>query len=244
MASQAPIIGALRGYNATLLRADLVAGVSVCVVMIPSVLAYAELAGLPPQYGLYAALAAMVGYALFASSRQVIAGPDATLTLLLASAIGPLVAGDVSRAAGLAGLVALLGGAIMLLAALFRIGGITDLLSKPVLVGYMSGSALILASTQLGRLFGVNLVSRDFFSTLWELFKRFGETHWLTLLLGGGLIAILEVLRRISPKAPGALIVCVLATGVSFAFDLPSRGVRSSARWRKGSRDRRCPRFR
>jgi len=221
-----PIIGALRAYNASFLRADLIAGVSVCVVMIPSVIAYAELAGLPPQHGLYAALAGMIGYALFASSRQVIAGPDAALTLLLATAIGPLVAGDPARAATLAALTAFLGGAIMLLAAAFRIGAIADFLSKPVLVGYMSGAALILASTQLGKLFGITLESHDFFPLLWDLAGRLDETHWLTFTLGAGFIAILEVLRRISPKIPGALIVCIVAVGVSAAFDLQSRGVR------------------
>ena len=226
LATWVPIIGVLRGYNAAWLRADLVAGASVCVVMIPSVIAYAELAGLPPQHGLYGALAAMIVYALFTSSRQVIAGPDAALTLLLASAIGPLVAGDVSRAVGLSALVALFGGAILLLAAVFRIGVITDLLSKSVLVGYMSGAALILASTQLGKLFGVELVSREFFPILWELFVRFGETHWPTFLLGAGLMAILAALRRIVPKAPGALVASVLAVGFSLAFDLPSRGVK------------------
>ena len=226
LAKRVPIVGALRGYRGAWFRADLIAGISVCVVMIPSVLAYAELAGLPPQQGLYAALVGMIGYALFASSRQVIGGPDAALTLLLAGAIGPLVAGDVSRAASLAALVALLGGAILLLAAVFRIGVIAELFSKSVLVGYMSGAALILASTQLGKLFGIRLVARDFFPILRELFGRLGETHGLTLALGAGFIAIIEVLRRLSPKAPGALIVCVLAVGVSLAFDLPSRGVK------------------
>ena len=226
LARWVPIVGALRGYKCAWLRADLVAGFSVCVVMIPSVLAYAELAGLPPRHGFYAALAGMIGYALFASSRQVIAGPDAALTVLLASAIRPLVAGDVSRAVSLATLVALLGGAILLLAAVFRIGVIADLLSKSVLVGYFSGAALILVSTQLGRLLGLNLVAREPFPILRELSGRLGETHWLTFVLGAGFIAILEVFRRISPKAPGALIVCVLAVGVSFMFDLPSRGVK------------------
>ncbi|HZL98934.1 MAG TPA: sulfate permease [Planctomycetota bacterium] len=225
LARWVPIVGALRGYRGAWFRADLIAGISVCVVMIPSVLAYAELAGLPPQQGLYAPLAGMIGYALFASSRQVIVGPDAALTLLLAGAIGPLVAGDVSRAVSLAALVALLGGTILLLAAVCRIGVIAELFSKSVLVGYMSGAALIIASTQLGKLFGIKLDAREFFPTLRELFGRLGETHWLTLLLGFGFIAILEVLRRISPKAPGALIVCVLAVGVSLAFDLASRGV-------------------
>jgi len=226
LAKWVPIVGALRGYRGAWLRADLIAGISVCVVMIPSVLAYAELAGLPPRYGLYAPLAGMIGYAIFASSRQVIAGPDAALSLLLASAIGPLAAGDVSRAASLAALVALLGGTIMLLAALFRVGVIAELFSKSVLVGYMSGAALILASTQLGKLFGIRLVARDFFPILRELFGRLGEAHWLTFFLGAGFIAILELLRRISPKAPGALVVCVLAAGISLVFDLPARGVK------------------
>jgi len=221
-----PIIGALRGYNSARLRADLVAGVSVCVVMIPSVLAYAELAGLPPQHGLYAALAGMIGYALFASSRQVIAGPDAAITLLVASTIGPLVAGDASRAVSLAALVALLGGAIILLAAVFRIGVVADLLSKPVLVGYMSGAALILVFTQLETLLGIEVAARGFFPILRELFGRLGETHWLTLVLGVGFIAILQALRRISPKVPGALVVCSVAVGLSLALDLPARGVK------------------
>jgi SulP family sulfate permease len=221
-----PIIGAFRGYQRAWFRADLVAGICVCIVMIPSVLAYAELAGLPPRHGLYAALASMIGYALFASSRQVIAGPDAALTLLMASAIGPLVAGDASRAVSLSALVALLGGTMLLLAAVFRIGVIAELFSKSVLVGYMSGAALILASTQLGKLFGIRLVARDFFPILRELFVRLGETHWLTFVLGAGFIALLEVLRRISPRAPGALIVCVLAVGASLVFDLPARGVK------------------
>jgi SulP family sulfate permease len=221
-----PLIGALRGYKVAWLRADLVAGVSVCVVMIPSVLAYAELAGLPPQHGLYAALAAMIGYALFASSRQVIAGPDAAITLLVAAAIGPLVAGDPSRAASLAALVALLGGAIILLAAVFRVGAVADLLSKSVLVGYMSGAALILVSTQLEKLFGIEVVARGFFPMLWELSTRLDETHRLTLVLGAGFIAILEALRRVSPKIPGALVICVVAVVISLVFDLPSRGVR------------------
>src|SRR5262245_37340531 len=120
-----PIIGVLRGYQAKFLRADLVAGISVCIVMIPSVIAYAELAGLPPKHGLYAALAAMIGYALFCSSRHVIAGPDGTITLLVATAIAPLVAGDPARTATLAALTALLGGLLMLLAALLRIGAVS-----------------------------------------------------------------------------------------------------------------------
>jgi sulfate permease, SulP family len=243
LAKWVPIISALRRYRGVDFRADLIAGISVCVVMIPSVLAYAELAGLPPQYGLYAALGAMICYAVFASSRHVIVGPDAALTLLLASAVAPLVAGDVSRAVNLAALVALLGGTILLLAAVFRIGVIAELFSKPVLVGYMSGAALIIASTQLGKLFGLRLVARDCFPILRELFGQLGETHWLTFFLGAGFIAILEVLRRFFPRVPGALVVCVLAVGVSLAFDLPSRGVKVIGEVPRGLPQPRLPAF-
>ncbi len=117
------------------LRIDITAGISVCVIMIPSVIAYAELAGLPPAHGLYAALTAMVAYALFASSRQVVAGPDAAITVLVASAVGPLAGADPGRAAALAAVVALMGGGLMLLAAGLKAGVVADFLSKPVLRG-------------------------------------------------------------------------------------------------------------
>jgi SulP family sulfate permease len=111
-----PLYQVVREYPRSSLRLDVAAGISVCVIMIPSVIAYAELAGVPPAHGLYAALAALVGYALFASSRQVVAGPDAAITLLVASAIGPLANGDAARAVALASATALLGGGLMLLA--------------------------------------------------------------------------------------------------------------------------------
>ena len=221
-----PILDVLRGYRLAWLRPDLMAGVSVCVVMIPSVIAYAELAGLEPEHGLYAALAGMVGYALFCSARRIVAGPDAAISLLVGTAISPLVAGDPARAASLAALTAVLGGVIMLASAALRLGAIADFLSKPVLVGYMSGAALILVSTQLGNLFGIRLVAHGFFPLLTELGTRLGETHWPTFALGAALIALLEVLRRFAPRAPGALIVCVLAVLASFVFDLESHGVR------------------
>ncbi len=221
-----PILSVLRGYRPEWLRADLLAGISVCVVMIPSVIAYAELADLPPVHGLYAALAAMVGYAIFASSRHVITGPDAAITLLMASAIGPLAGGDPARLVSLTALTALLGGGLMLLAAYLRVGVVADFLSKPVLVGYLTGAALILISTQLGKLFGLSLQGDDFFPVLAELAKRIRETHALTLSLGVGFIALLAVLRRFVPKAPGPLVILVAALALSWIFDLEARGVR------------------
>jgi len=117
-----PSIRLLRNYQRQWLMTDLLAGITVCVVMIPSVMAYAELAGLEPVHGLYAALLGMVAYALFASSRQVITGPDAAMALLVGSAVSPLAGGDPSRAAALAAMTALLCGGLLLLAASLRAG--------------------------------------------------------------------------------------------------------------------------
>jgi sulfate permease, SulP family len=216
----------LRDYPRPWLASDVLAGISVCVVMIPSVIAYAELAGLGPARGLYAALAGMIGYAVFASSRQVIAGPDAAVSLLVASAVAPLAAGDPSRAAMLAGVTALLAGGLMLLAASLRAGIVADFLSKPVLVGYLTGAAMILISTQLGKLLGIRTTERDFFPLLAEIVRRLGETHWLTLILGAGLIVLLDLLRRLVPRVPGALAVFVVALVIGSVFDLRDRGVR------------------
>lgn len=221
-----PILGALGAKPGQSIASDLVAGISVCVVMIPSVIAYAELAGLTPIHGLYAALAGMIGYALFASSRHVIAGPDAAVALLVASAVGPLASGDPSRAAVLAGITAILGGVLMLLAAWLRAGVVADFLSKPVLVGYLSGAALILVSTQLGKLFGIRTHEHDFFPLLAELARRLREIHPLTLGLGAAMIVVLELMRRLTPRIPGAPVIFVVALLVSGIFHLGDRGVK------------------
>jgi len=193
--------------------------------MIPSVIAYAELAGLAPVHGLYAALAGMLGYALFASSRQVIAGPDAAVALLVGVAIGPWIEGKPELAPALAAMVALLAGALMLLASRLNAGVVADFLSKPVLIGYLTGAALILISTQFGKLFGFKLASHNFFTLLLELGGRLRETHLLTLAVGTGLILLLELMRRFAPKIPGALVIFVLSLVLSMAFNLSERGV-------------------
>ena len=206
-------------------RADLLAGVSVCVVMIPSVIAYAGLMGLPPQHGLYAALVPLLVYPFFGSSRQVIVGPDIAISLLIASAIAPLAAGDPARAAVLAATVAVLSGLLLLLGARAKIGAIADFLSKPVLVGYMTGAALILVASQLDKLFGIRLEHNDFFPRLAELAGKLHQAHGPTLLFGLGLLAVIVVLRRVAPKIPPALVVVVAAIAASLALRLEGRGV-------------------
>jgi sulfate permease, SulP family len=221
-----PSIRLLRNYQRQWLTRDLLAGITVCVVMIPSVMAYAELAGLEPVHGLYAALLGMIAYAIFASSRQVITGPDAAMALLVGSVVGPLAGGDPSRAAVLAAMTALLCGGLLLLAASLRAGVVADFLSKPVLVGYLTGAAMILISTQLGKLFGIRTTEHDFFPLVAEIIRRLGETHIQTFILGAGLIVMLEVLRYFAPRFPGTLVAFILALLVSSIFDLAGHGVR------------------
>jgi SulP family sulfate permease len=223
---QLPLVGLLRTYQREWISGDLRGGISASLVMIPSVIAYAEPADLRPEYGLYAALMAMLGYALFASSRQVIAGPDAALTLLVASAVGPLAGGDPARTAALSAATALLGGVLMLLAAGLRVGMVADFLSKPVLIGYMTGASLILVSTQLGKLFGIKLEQQNFFPLLLELAAKLGQTHVLTLCLGLSFLSLLLAARHWNPKMPGALVIVVVALVTSAVFDLERHGVK------------------
>jgi sulfate permease, SulP family len=214
-----------RGYRREWLVGDLLAGLSVCIIMIPSVIAYAGLMGLPPQTGLYAALLPLLVYPLFGSSRQVIVGPDIAISLLIASTIGPLAAGEPGRAANLAATLALLSGLLLLLGARAHLGAVADFLSKPVLVGYMSGAALILMDSQLNKVFGIVLKRNDFFPRLAELGGKLDQTHLPTLLLGIGLLALLLALRRVAPKAPVALVACVVSILASQAFNLNVKGV-------------------
>jgi SulP family sulfate permease len=220
-----PGIALLRAYRAEWFSGDLLAGISVCVIMIPSVIAYAGLMGLPPQHGLYAALVPMVVYAFLGSSRQVIVGPDIAISLLIASTIGPLAGGNAMRAATLAAVVALLSGLLLLLAARAGLGVIADFLSKPVLVGYMTGAALILMASQMDKFFGIRLKSTDFFPRLIELMAKVKDSHGLTLMLGLGCLLALILLRRFAPKIPGTLVVCVGAVVTSVWFQFDGKGV-------------------
>jgi sulfate permease, SulP family len=220
-----PGLALFRDYRREWFRADLLAGVSVCVVMIPSVIAYAGLMGLRPEHGLYAALVPLLVYPFFGGSRQVIVGPDIAISLLIASAITPLAGGNPANAAKLAAMLALLSGLLLLLGAYLKIGAIANFLSKPVLVGYMTGAALILMASQLDKLFGVQLDRNDFFPRLYELAGKLHQAHGLTLLFGLGLLAVIVVLRRVARTIPPALVVVVAAIAASLALSLEGRGV-------------------
>ncbi|HTA29420.1 MAG TPA: SulP family inorganic anion transporter, partial [Candidatus Cybelea sp.] len=213
---------------------DMAAGVSGCLIMIPSVIAYARLIGLPPESGLFAALIPLVVYPFFTTSPQVIVGPDIAICLLMANAIGPLAGGDPKHAATLAAILSLASGALLLLGSRLKLGRAAVFLSKPVLVGYMTGAALILVVSQLRSLLGFPLVNNDFFPRLLEAIRRRHETHLPTLFFGLGLLALIVILRRLAPKVPGAIIACLAGTAISAAFHLEKHGIAVVGRFEGG----------
>ena len=200
--------------------------VTVFAVLVPSAMAYGDLAGVTPVAGLYVALGAMVMYALFGSSKQVIMGPEATAAIMTASAVAPLAGGDAARYAALAALLALLVGVVSLLARVAKLGFITDLLSKPVLVGYIFGATLIVIGSQLGKMFGITLESDKFFQQVVELITRLDETHLLTFAIGAVCMVVLLIIRRVNRKLPGPLIVVVVAIIASALLGWEAQGVK------------------
>lgn len=206
-------------------RGDLAAGLAIAVVMIPSVLAYAELVGLAPSAGLYAAVGAMAAYATFARSRRVIVGPDTTVALLAASIVLPLAGGDPARTAALAATLALMTGAVLLAASRLGLGQAADVLARPVLVGYANGAALVLIDSQLATLIGVPLPGEGFFQRITGAITAIPYAHGPTLATGVALIALMLGLRRYAPVVPGPLVACAAAIAALHVFDLAGRGV-------------------
>jgi SulP family sulfate permease len=220
-----PGLALFKSVNPALLRTELVVAVTVFAVLVPSAMAYGDLAGVTPVAGLYVALGAMVMYALFGSSRQLITGPEATTAIMTAAAIAPLAGGDPVRYAALAALAAILVGVLSILAGIVKLGFITDFLSKPILVGYIFGTSLIVIGSQLGKMFGIKLESDQFFRQTIELISRLDEAHLLTIAIGVVCMMALLSMRRANRALPGPLIVVVLAIVLSAVFDLQARGV-------------------
>src|SRR5512136_699607 len=220
-----PGLGLFKSASPALLRGEFVVAITVFAVLVPSAMAYGDLAGVTPVDGLYVALGAMVMYALFGTSKQVIMGPEATAAIMTATAVAPLAGGDAARYAALAALLALLVGVVALLARAAKLGFITDLLSKPVLVGYILGAALVVIGSQLGKMFGIKLQSDQFFRQVVELISRLNEAHLLTVAIGVVCVTALLIMRRVSRKIPGPLIVVVLAIIASALLGWEAQGV-------------------
>jgi len=215
----------LRGYQRSWLRGDLIGGVTVAAYLVPQVMAYATVAGLHPVAGLWAALPALVIYALLGSSPSLSMGPEATTALMTAIAIGPLAAADSARYAELAATLALLVGVMGIAAWLLRLGFVADLLSRPVLIGYMAGVALIMIAGQLGRVTGVQVSGEEFISQLRSFARGVSTAQPAVIVVAAAVLAFLVLLRWQWRNLPGPLLAVLLATAVVAAFSLHRHGV-------------------
>nr|WP_235029732.1 sulfate permease [Streptomyces sp. 3213.3] len=218
-----PGIATLAGYRRAWLRGDLLAGVTVSAYLVPQVMAYAGVAGLPPVAGLWAILPALALYAVLGSSRLLSVGPESTTALMTATVVGPLAAGDPSRYATLAAALAATVGLLCLAAWAVRLGFVADLLSRPVLIGYLAGVALIMIVDQLPKLTGVPTTGSAFFPQLWSFLRHLDRLHAPTLLFAAVLLAFLFTVARMSRAVPGPLLAVVLGTAAVAVFDLDDR---------------------
>lgn len=221
-----PGLAVLAGYNSSWFRYDLLAGVSVAAVALPIAIAYSQLVGVPPVYGIYASLLPLVAYVFFGSSRQLILAPDAATCAIVATVVAPLAGGDPTRYLSLMAALAVVTGAICLVAGFARMGFLTNFLSRPILTGYLNGIAICIISGQLGSLFGFKMESAGFFRLMWRFFSRLGETQAPTLAVGLATLALLLILSRLAPRVPGPLVAVVLGIGASALFNFGEFGLR------------------
>ena len=215
----------LRNYQRDWVRGDVVAGLTVWAVLVPSALAYATIAGVSPVVGLYAAPAALILYAALGSSRQLITGPSAAAAALSAAVVGNAVAGNGDQFVATTAALAICVGLAALIAGLLRLGFLANFISEPVLKGFIVGLSLTVIAGQIPKLFGVETGTGDFFERVWDFLINIDETDGLTLLVGVGSLAVLFGLPRVAPAIPGPLAAVVLGIGAVELFDLGAHGV-------------------
>lgn len=222
-----PILTWAPQYERKNLRSDLAAGVTVGAMLVPQAMAYALLAGLPPEVGLYAATIPVIIYALFGTSRQLAVGPVAIVSLLTATALAPLVEEGTGGYLAAAALLALMVGVVHLILGVGRLGFLVNFLSHSVLVGFTAAAAIIIGFSQAKHLLGISIERTDhFYETVLEIVDNLDATHGTTLLLGAVALAALYLMKRVAPLVPGALVVVVGSIVAVQLFDLEGRGVK------------------
>ena len=189
---------------------DLLAGLAIAAVEIPTALAYAELAGFPPVVGLYASILPLVAYALFGSSPQLIVGPDAATCALVAASLAPVAMGNPLRHIELSITLSVVVGSLCVVGGLLRLGGLANFLSRPILVGFLNGMGLVIISGQLGKLFGLHVrTDTGFFLRIADFVSKIGQTHFPTLIVGTLTLVLIYLVGHLAPRVPGPLVgVC------------------------------------
>jgi high affinity sulfate transporter 1 len=222
-----PGLRTIREYRRAWLADDLVAGVVLTALLVPVGMGYAQAAGLPPITGLYATIVPLVAYAIFGPSRVMVLGPDSSLAAVIAAIVLPLAGRDPERAVALAGMLAILTGVVILVAGLARLGFVTELLSRPVQLGYLYGIAVTIIVGQLPKLFGFSIDGRGLLPEVRDFVQGLarGRANGAALAVGlAGIVVILGV-RRWWPRVPGVIVAVGLGIAAVAAFDLTARGV-------------------
>jgi high affinity sulfate transporter 1 len=222
-----PGLRTIREYRRAWLADDLVAGVVLTALLVPVGMGYAQAAGLPPITGLYATIVPLVAYAIFGPSRVMVLGPDSSLAAVIAAIVLPLAGRDPERAVALAGMLAILTGVAILVAGLARLGFVTELLSRPVQLGYLYGIAVTIIVGQLPKLFGFSIDGRGLLPEVRDFVQGLarGRANGAALAVGlAGIVVILGV-RRWWPRVPGVIVAVGLGIAAVAAFDLTARGV-------------------
>jgi SulP family sulfate permease len=221
-----PILEWLPGYKRSWLKHDFFAGLTVGVILIPQGIAYATIAGLPPIYGLYTALIPQLVYAVMGTSRQLAVGPAAMDSLIVASGVGALAAMGTENFIALAVMLAFLVGLFQFLFGLFRLGFLVNFLSRPVISGFTSGSAIIIGINQLGNLMGVDLQRSNQVQVLISEAVEVANTlHWPSLLMGLLSVALLLVSKKFFQKLPAPLLLVILGICFVFFLNLDESGI-------------------
>jgi sulfate permease, SulP family len=220
-----PGLHQLLGYQRSWLRGDILAGITVAAYLIPQCMAYGELVGVPPVVGLWTILPAMFVYALVGSSRQLSVGPESTTAVMTAAAIAPLLLADGSNYGLLTATLAILVGAICVIGYVARLGFLANLLSKPILVGYMAGVALIMIAGQLGKISGIAITGSTVFEQVSQFIRQLDRVQPITLILAGLVLAFLVIVGHLFPKAPAPLLAVLIGTVAVEIFHLDRQGL-------------------
>jgi len=218
-----PILGWLSAYRIADLQTDIIAGATMWGVGIPTAMAYAGVAGVPPEAGLYSALAAFLAYSIFSTSRHIKVTASSTMAVMSAAVIAPIAAGDAASYWTLTAALALVVGIMLLAAGLVHLGFIADFLSKPVVTGFVFGLAIVILVGQLPKLFGLSLEQGNVFQQLFEMLQELNQTNPYTLVMGTGALVLIFLLKRFVPRIPAALVALAVGIIVSTVLELYAR---------------------
>ena len=227
LSAVAPGLAQFRNYDRSYLRGDILGGLTVAAYLVPQVMAYATLVGVPAINGLWCALPPLILYAFFGTSRLMSAGPESTVALMTGTAIAPLAGGDMGVYLSMCAILAILVGILCFVAGVVRLGFLADLLSKPILAGYMAGLALIMIASQLGKFTGAPVEGDEVIDEIKSLWSVRDQIHNPTLMFSMAVLAVLLIFAKVIPRLPGPLFAVLLATVAVPVFGLEKYGIKT-----------------